>query len=124
MTYTTDSKDPSERALFSLDIVDDLAQDEVITGVATAITVHQGQDRNAAAMLSGPANFSGTVVSQLIRAGLDGNWYRVRFLVYTNLQTLAYTLLIPVVDEFGGDSSGPPALNFSIPSNSFYAAVF
>lgn len=101
MSYTADPKDPAEAVIFSLDIVDDLASDgsETITGVTAAVSVHQGADDGAAAMALGPAGFGGTTISQRVGAGLDGNYYALKFLVATSLQQeLAYTVLIPVAE--------------------------
>jgi hypothetical protein len=101
MTYTADPKDPAEAVIFSLDIADDLASDgsETISGVTAAVSVHQGEDAGSAAMALGPAGSDGTTISQRVGAGLDGNWYALKFSVTTSLQqTLAYTVLVPVVE--------------------------
>jgi hypothetical protein len=100
MSYTADPKDPAESAIFSLDIVDDLAADgsETISSVTADISVREGVDPSAGQMLYGPAGVSGTEISQRVKGGIDGNWYAVKFTVITTLQTLAYTLLIPVTE--------------------------
>lgn len=101
MIYVADSKGPEEALIFSLDITDDLAVDdgETITGVTAAVSVRDGTDASAAAMALGPAGYDGTTISQRVGAGLDGNWYALKFSVSTSLQqTLAYTVLIPVTE--------------------------
>lgn len=80
-------KDPSEIVRLGIDFANLLDTGETISTATVTVRTAQGVD--AAAMKSGAADISGTVVRQLITGGTAGMSYKVGFTITTSAgQTL------------------------------------
>lgn len=85
----------TEAEIFTVDFSALLAPGETISSSVWAITVVDGQDPAAAAMIVGAASISGATSSQLIRGRVPG----VRYAPICTVQTsLGQTLVLP---EYG-----------------------
>lgn len=79
-------KDPDSTEYFRFDYTNDsrFATGETIISATVTVTVMNGRDSNASALLSGPVIISGLTVSQLITGGILGVTYDIKCLATTS----------------------------------------
>lgn len=86
--------------IYTWDFLSDLAVGETISTETVVMTVYSGTDAAPAAMLSGAASASGSVVSQKLTAGVLGVIYEALCTITTSLgQTLSQCSFIAVVPD-------------------------
>lgn len=93
-------KTPAGEEFFTFNFVKELDAGETILSSVWTITVKDGVDPNASAMLSGSPTINGTKVTQKIIGGVDGVQYCL-----TCLATTSGPEKIPLFDTFWVRSS-------------------
>lgn len=90
-------KDPSEVVSLSADYAALLADGETIASASVSLAVLHGNDANVGTMLLGGAAIAGSVVTHLVRNGVDAVDYTFSVLATTNLgQILKLSGVLPV----------------------------
>jgi len=89
-TIVLQSKIVGEEILFEVDFLSRLAVGETLQTVTRTVVVASGVDANPAAMLSGVATISGSLVRQMIVGGLPGVLYLFTIAVRTSNSQLLF----------------------------------
>jgi len=97
-TFT--QKNPNENEVFSMDFVNNLALNESITSATATITLKSGvTDPDMNTMLVGVPVINGTIVSQSVQGGINGNYYYLQLTANTPNQILVGRAILPVSVE-------------------------
>ena len=93
------AKKLGETVVIPFDFISRLAQGETITAAVCLCSTYTGVDPNPSAVISGSATISGTVVNQLITAGVLGVIYELLARATTSLgqviELSAYLVIVP-----------------------------
>jgi hypothetical protein len=83
-----------------VDFSDQMAYGEILAEVTSVtVTMAQGYDEVPADFLDGVASRDGSVVTQVVKDGVDGAYYRIEFLAVTDAgRTVSRTVVQPVIE--------------------------
>jgi hypothetical protein len=92
-------KRPGETKSYAFDFISQLAAGETLSTQVVTATVWSGTDASPSSLISGAATSSGSIVSQLITAGVAGVTYYLLCTVTTStgqtLQLAAFLVVLP-----------------------------
>ena len=110
------AKKMNETLLITFNFFDQLLFGEVLSAPVVTVEVSSGLDYNPSLLLSGPATFSGSIVTQKVSGGMAGVTYALTATVTGSLgHTYQVTQIVAVVSQTGFATASIPTLTGTLP---------